>query len=141
MRLLSGVEELLAELADRDDFALGLLTGNWEGGARIKLERYGLGGYFAFGAFGDGCRDRRDLPPVALRRAGQWSGRSFRAEDALIIGDTTRDVECGRAHGISVLAVASGSHDAERLAAAGADWVVDDLEGAAACLGLERPRG
>ena len=54
----------------------------------------------------------------------------------MIIGDTTRDVACGRAHDIRVLAVATGSHDSARLAAAGPEWVVDDLSEAAACLGI-----
>lgn len=136
IRLHAGVEDLLEQLAGRDDLALGLLTGNWEGGARTKLGKCGLDRFFAFGAFGDGHRDRRDLPPVALARAGEWSGRSFAAAETVIIGDTTRDVDCGRAHGIPVLAVATGSHDGARLAAAGADWVVDELGDASACLGL-----
>lgn len=136
MRLHAGVEELLTALAGRGDLAVGLLTGNWEAGARIKLDRYGLGRFFSFGAFGDGCRDRRELPPVALSRAGEWAATSFRPEETVIIGDTTRDVECGRAHGIAVLAVTTGTHDGERLAAAGADWVVDGLGAATACLGL-----
>src|SRR5215207_3700579 len=37
MRLLPGVEELLDQLAAREDVVLGLLTGNWERGARTKL--------------------------------------------------------------------------------------------------------
>ena len=136
MRLHADVEELLTTLTGRGDVVLGLLTGNWEGGARIKLDRYGLGRFFPFGAFGDGYRDRRELPPVALSRAREWSGTSFRPEETVIIGDTTRDVECGRAHGIPVLAVTTGTHDGERLAAAGADWVVDGLGAATDCLGL-----
>lgn len=136
MRLLPGVAALLERLAGRRELTVGLVTGNWEGGARIKLDRYRLGRFFPFGAFGDGHRDRKQLPPVALRRAGEWAGRRFAPEETVIVGDTTRDVECGRAHGIRVLAVSTGRHGGARLAAAGADWVVEDLSRAPACLGL-----
>jgi len=45
-----------------------------------------------------------------------------------VIGDTLHDVACARAHGMRCLAVATGGTTAERLAAAGADWVVADLD-------------
>jgi len=69
MRLLPGVGELLDSLAARDDVALGLLTGNWEQGGRIKIGRYHLNRYFPFGSFGDDGMDRNELPPIALARA------------------------------------------------------------------------
>jgi phosphoglycolate phosphatase-like HAD superfamily hydrolase len=132
MQLLPGVEELLGELAPRRDVALGLLTGNWEGGARIKLSRFGLERHFAFGAFGDDAVERRELLPVALERAFGATGRRFAPEETLIVGDSVRDVECGRAHGVPVLGVTTGWTPAEGLAAAGADRVVASLAGLAA---------
>lgn len=131
MKLLPGVLRLLQELALRQDVLLGLLTGNWQGGASIKLSRFDLNRFFRFGAFGDDAVDRRDLVPVALRRAETLRGASYRADDVLIIGDTLRDIDCAKASGVPCLAVATGFTDAERLRAAGADWVFDDLEAAA----------
>ncbi|MFP3940847.1 MAG: HAD family hydrolase [Thermoanaerobaculia bacterium] len=132
MSVLPGVQDLLEALAvQRERAALGLLTGNWRAGARIKLSRFGLERYFAFGAFGDDGVERSELPPVALERAARATGRDFAPEEALIVGDSVRDVECGRAHGIPVLAVATGWTPGERLAAAGADRVVDSLAGLA----------
>jgi phosphoglycolate phosphatase-like HAD superfamily hydrolase len=127
MRLLPGVPEALEHLAGRDDVALGLVTGNWEPGARTKLSRFDLNRYFPFGAFGCDAVDRPDLPPVALERAERVLGRRFRPEEALIVGDTIHDVACAKAHGIPVLAVATGRTSAETLRAAGADRVVGDL--------------
>lgn len=127
MRLLPGVSEALEHLADRDDVTLGLVTGNWEPGARTKLSRFDLNHYFPFGAFGCDAVDRPDLPPVALDRAEKHLGRRFRPEEALIVGDTIHDVACAQAHGIPVLAVATGRTSAETLRAAGADRVVEDL--------------
>lgn len=130
MRVMPGVRELLPALTGRDDVVLGLLTGNWRGGARIKLDSVGLWDYFPFGSFGDDGLDRRELPPVALDRAHRHSGYSFAPDEAVIIGDSLLDVDCARAHGIPCLAVATGWTEAFALEAAGADWVVRDLEGA-----------
>jgi phosphoglycolate phosphatase-like HAD superfamily hydrolase len=130
MSLLPGVQELLESLADRPDVTLALLTGNWEAGARTKLSRFGLNRFFPFGAFGSDRTDRDDLPPVALERAERHTGRTFRPEEALIIGDSVHDVGCARAHGIPVLAVATGRTSAKELRKAGAKQVVTDLTGA-----------
>lgn len=127
VRVLPAVEERLAALAGRADLTLGLLTGNWERGARIKLGSVGLDRFFAFGAFGDDQIDRRDLPPVALQRAAESAGRSFLPEETLIVGDSPLDVECARAHHIPCWAVATGWTPAEDLARAGADRVLGDL--------------
>lgn len=124
---LPGAAELLARLAARGDLTLGLLTGNWRRGAEVKLERAGLGGRFAFGAFGDDGLDRDELPPVALARAAEATGRRFVASETLIVGDTLHDVACARAHGLRCAAVGTGGVAAERLTAAGADWVAADL--------------
>ena len=124
---LPGAAELLARLAVRGDLALGLLTGNWRRGAEVKLERAGLGGHFAFGAFGDDGLDRNELPPVALARAAEATGRRFTAAETLIVGDTLHDVACARAHGLRCAAVGTGGVAAGTLAAAGADWVAADL--------------
>lgn len=130
MQLLPGVVHLLERLVRRDDVLLGLLTGNWQEGATIKLSRFDLDGYFRFGAFGDDGIDRRELVPVALERASSLRGSSFRKEDVLIIGDTLRDVDCAQAAGVPCLAVATGFTKADRLREAGADWVFEDLEAA-----------
>jgi phosphoglycolate phosphatase-like HAD superfamily hydrolase len=127
MQLLPGVLELLESLSARPDVTLALLTGNWEAGARTKLSRFGLNRFFPFGAFGSDRTDRDDLPPVALEKAARHTGRPFRPEEALIIGDSVHDVGCARAHGIPVLAVATGRTGAKELRRAGAEQVVTDL--------------
>lgn len=135
MRLLPGVEELLEGLAAREDVVLALLTGNWEPGARTKLSRFDLNRFFPFGAFGCDGIDRCELPPVALERAERQTGRLFRPEETLIIGDSLHDVSCAQAHGIPALAVATGRTPSEALRDAGADWVIPDLRSAAGAVG------
>jgi phosphoglycolate phosphatase len=135
IRVLPGVLEILSRLAAHGEVTLALLTGNWERGARIKLSHFDLNRFFAFGAFGCDGLVRSDLPPVALDRAESWIGRRFRPEETLIIGDSLLDVACAQAHGIPVMAVATGRTTAAALENAGADWVVPDLLAAARVLG------
>jgi len=108
MRLLPGVREVLDRLARQSSVTLGLVTGNWEAGARIKLGRLGLNDYFAFGAFGDDGSERSLLPPIAQARATAHTGSEFTAEEILIVGDSLLDVECARHNGLRSLAVATG---------------------------------
>ena len=124
LEILPGVRELLERLQLRGEVVLGLLTGNWEAGARIKLACHDLNRYFSFGAFGDGQLHRSRLPPRALERAAQVTGQCFLASETLLIGDSTLDIVCGREHGVSVVAVATGSVPATELQSAGAEWVL-----------------
>ena len=131
MRLLPAVSEVLERLHGR--VAIGLVTGNWEAGARLKLGQFDLNRYFPVGAFGEDGIDRSDFPPRALERAARHYGEVFRAEETMIIGDSLLDVACARAHGVRALAVATGRTSATALAEAGADWVVPDLFAASSC--------
>jgi phosphoglycolate phosphatase-like HAD superfamily hydrolase len=125
MVLLPGVRELLGRLAGR--LVVGLLTGNWEATARLKLDRLGLDGFFPFGGFGEDGPDRRDLVPAALDRAARFTGRRFAPQEVLVVGDTVHDVTCARAHGLACLAVTIGRTPAATLRQAGARWVTESL--------------
>ncbi|MDH3743933.1 MAG: HAD family hydrolase [Acidobacteriota bacterium] len=127
MRVLPGVLATLETLAAEPEVKVGLLTGNWEQGARIKLGRVGLNRYFPFGAFGDDVKERQEMPPVALKSAGDLYDRAFSPAETVIVGDTERDVDCARAHGIGAIGVTTGRHSADQLAAAGATRVVRSL--------------
>ena len=129
--VLPGVRALLAALADRSDVHLGLVTGNVRGGARIKLGSVGLWEHFPVGGFGCDHEVRDELPPVALQRAAVHWGRTFRGKDTVVIGDTPRDVACGKAVGAVTVAVTTGRFSADALDRAGADRVLPgfaDLE-------------
>ncbi|MBI4863712.1 MAG: haloacid dehalogenase-like hydrolase [Candidatus Riflebacteria bacterium] len=125
--LLPGVTELLQRLVEVGGVALALLTGNIEPGARIKLERFGLNRYFPFGAFGTDSAVRRDLVPIAIARGEEKIGVRFDRSDVVVIGDTERDVDCGRHCGVKTVAVATGGVSVADLQAAGADLVLPDL--------------
>jgi len=126
--VLPGVQALLDRLAGRGDVALGLVTGNFEAGARIKLRHFDLWRYFRCGAFADDAADRNELVPFALNRAEACGLPPVaRATDVLVVGDTPHDVACARAVGATAVGVATGGFSAEALRECGADVVFADL--------------
>ena len=126
-RVLPGVLELLQRSAQQSDTTLGLLTGNLERGAKLKLEHYRLWHFFAFGAFSDDHHDRNELGAFALSRALEGTGINFSGQQVDVIGDTGHDIGCGKAFGARTIAVATGSWSREQLAEHQPDFLFDDL--------------
>ena len=116
VRPLDGVIEILDALEARDDVVLGLLTGNVEQGARIKLKAAGIDpDRFRINAFGSDHEHRPELPAIARRRAGEQLGLDLAGDRLVVIGDTPADIECGRALGAKAIGVASGHYTVEQL--------------------------
>lgn len=126
-RVLPGVCACL-DIGSSYGIATGLLTGNSQQGAAIKMRHFSLDEHFAYGAYGDDHADRNLLGPVALSRARLHHGRDFSPQTTLVIGDTPRDIACAHAMGAKCLAVATGTFGGDALRQHGADWVVDSLE-------------
>ena len=125
--MMPGVAELVKRLDVEDRVVLGLLTGNIEQGARIKLGPTGLLPYFVLGAFGSDDPDRRCLPSLAARRAHALKGYPFRPDEVLVIGDTPHDIDCARAFGAIAVAVATGRFSRAQLEADSPDLLFDDF--------------
>jgi phosphoglycolate phosphatase-like HAD superfamily hydrolase len=126
-RVLPGVESLLPRLID-DGRLLGLVTGNVEAAAHVKLHRAGLNRFFSFGGYGSDSTDRGELTKIALRRASLVYGEQISAEQAVTVGDTPHDVEGAHAAGLRCVGVGSHHFTAEQLGEAGADWAIASLE-------------
>src|SRR5881275_872492 len=126
-KLLPGVLELLKKLKLRPHLVLGLLTGNVSRGAQLKLEHYGVWHFFEFGAFADDHQDRNELGAFARARAQEKHGREFSEDEIDVIGDTPRDIACGKALGARTIAVATGMWSREKLAEYHPDILIDDL--------------
>lgn len=125
--LMPGIEELIRSLADDPGVVVGLLTGNIEAGARIKLTPTGLWPLFRVGAYGSDDPDRSRLPAIAVRRAEALIGEPIPPERVLVIGDTPLDIACARTFGALAVAVATGWHGADELAAHRPDFLFPDL--------------
>ena len=127
-RPLPGVKELLSRLDATGAVALGLLTGNVAEGARLKLSSAGLAPWLSIGAFGSDREVRNQLPAIAIRRAEKHWGALFSSEEVVVVGDTPRDVACGRSQGTRTVAVATGRFGIDALYETGADEVLASLE-------------
>lgn len=130
MERLPGVPPLLEALMDfeaRGEVALGLVTGNLARGAELKLASAGLRSTWTVGGYGSDHEERDELPGIALNRALERLGRRFDPHEVVVIGDTPRDVACGRAHGLRTVGVATGNFQLEALEACGADAVLGDF--------------
>jgi phosphoglycolate phosphatase len=124
--VIPGIEELLPRLVE-EGILLGVVTGNIESAAHIKLARGDLNKYFAFGGFGSDSRSRTELTKKALERGGEVSGAPLDRDQTISVGDTPRDVKAGHGAGIHVVGVATGSYGVDQLKDAGADWAIPDV--------------
>jgi phosphoglycolate phosphatase len=122
-----GAKALVHKLSEDDQIILGLLTGNIEAGARLKLEPHSLNDFFPVGAFGSDHADRNLLLPIAVQKLARSQGVQIPYSDCLVIGDTPRDVECATLHGALSIAVASGPYSKDELRETRAHLVVEDL--------------
>ncbi len=126
-RLMPGVEKVLDRLIDAG-MLLGLVTGNIEAAAHVKLARGNLNRFFSFGGYGSDSADRTEVTKAALRRGELVSGGALGDGGCFSVGDTPRDVKAGHGAGIRVVGVATGKYSVEELRDSGADWAITTLE-------------
>jgi phosphoglycolate phosphatase len=124
--VLDGVETLLPQLIE-EGYLLGLVTGNVEASAHIKLHRANLNRFFSFGGYGSDSTDRAELTLVALRRASLVYGEQVNPAQCLAVGDTPHDVAAAHAAGVAFVGVGSHHFTAEQLRQAGADYAIASL--------------
>jgi phosphoglycolate phosphatase len=126
-RVMPGIEALLPRLVERG-VLLGIVTGNIEAAAHIKLARGNLNRFFACGGYGSDSRDRTELTRRALERTGTVAGAPLDPAATIGVGDTPRDVAACHGAGIRVVGVATGSYTVAQLREAGADWTLESVE-------------
>jgi phosphoglycolate phosphatase-like HAD superfamily hydrolase len=126
-RVMPGIKELLPRLAE-SGVLLGIVTGNIEAAAQIKLARGDLNRYFTFGGYGSDSSDRTELTRKAIERGGEVRGESLNSAATISVGDTPRDVIAGHGAGIKVIGVATGNYSVAELEAAEADWTIADVK-------------
>lgn len=125
--LLPGIIPLLDRLSAHEGCVLGLLTGNLRRGAEIKLSHFGVWHYFPFGAFADDHDDRNELGAFACARALEYHGQEFPPERIYILGDTPKDIACGKVFGAKTVAIATGQYTKEELAKHDPDILFEDF--------------
>jgi len=123
-----GVTRFIAELLELPQPPmLGLLTGNIQLGAEIKLRKFGLWDFFIMGGFADDHEDRNHIAVAALQRGRRVLDPHLQPHEVVVIGDTPFDVRCGKFIGAKTIAVATGGSTYEELQTHAADWTVRSL--------------
>jgi phosphoglycolate phosphatase len=127
--LFPGAIAALDALAAREDVVLGIATGKSMRGVRAILDLHDLHGRFVTVQTADG-HPSKPHPSMVLTAAAE---AGVLPQHAVMIGDTTYDMEMGRAAGARSIGVSWGYHEAATLLPAGAERVLnhfDELEAA-----------
>ena len=124
---LAGVPELVRELSGLPQVCLGVVTGNMEVTARLKLRAAGVGEHIGPGAFGSDSAERNDLPGIAMERWRRHLDLPVEPRHCVIVGDTPRDLEAARENGMKCLLVGTGRHPVEELATIAPDHLLSDF--------------
>ncbi len=124
--ILEGVRPLLSRLKD-EGYLMGIVTGNIEPIAKMKMSKMGLDGIFDFGVFADGSNRKKDMILEAINKANSISRRKFTKKSTLYFGDTAIDVREARYAGVKMLALATGHHSYETLRKENPDYLLENL--------------
>ena len=122
--LFPGAHEIITSLAKRDDMILGIATGKSTRGVDRLLSREGWKAHFATIQTAD---DHPSKPhPSMIHRAMSETGAE--KSRTVMIGDTTYDIEMGRAAGVHTIGVTWGYHTRAELDDAGAHIIIESYE-------------
>ena len=125
--VLPGVKPLLEELSKTGNLIV-LYTGDSPGVTQYVLKVTGLGKYFKFSVYGTEAKNRVELAQMAIHKAEQLTGYIFKGKDVVIIGDSVRDVDCGKQLNALTIAVATGFHSEEELLSKNPDYLFKNLK-------------
>ena len=121
-----GVFSLLEELKLKG-YVLGLITGNVEDIAKIKLNTLNLLQYFEVGGFGDLSEVREKVLERAIEQAESKFNQKFDKKKVFYFGDAPLDIECGKNVGVTIIAVATGRFQEEELSEHNPDYLFKDF--------------
>lgn len=121
--LFPGAREAVEALARRDDVLLGVATGKSRKGVRNLFDKTGWAPLFATVQTADD-HPSKPAPDMVL---GALAETGVAACDAVMIGDSTYDMEMACAAGVRALGVSWGYHAPAALTAAGAHTILPDF--------------
>jgi phosphoglycolate phosphatase len=120
--LYDGVCEFLDTL-HREGRWTAMATGKSRAGALRVVAEHELSRYFPIIKTGDTCRPKPD-PDMILQILEELD---LSPDRAIMVGDTTFDVEMANAAGVRAVGVTCGAHASDELALAGADLILSSL--------------
>lgn len=119
-----GARAALERLHPRDEVFLGVATGKARRGLHHAFTAHDIGHFFHTSQTAD---DHPSKPHPAMLYA-TLEETMVEPEESVMIGDTTFDIEMGRAAGFRTIGVSWGYHPVADLHAAGADLVIDTFD-------------
>jgi phosphoglycolate phosphatase len=121
--LFEGAHDLLARLHARDDVLLGIATGKSRRGVAHLIEKHGYQGWFATIQTSDDhpSKPHPSMVVTALTETG------LEPQAAIMIGDTSFDIEMARAASAGAAGVSWGNHAVTVLQRAGAHSIANDF--------------
>jgi len=122
--LFPGTREVIEELSAAG-WLLGVATGKSYNGLVATLTHYGLLDHFVTLQTSDRVHRGKPHPEMLLAALGE---AGVDKDNAVMIGDTTFDIEMSRNAGVRAIGVNWGYHDASELLATGAECVLDNFE-------------
>ncbi|TQS73497.1 HAD-IA family hydrolase [Rhodobacteraceae bacterium] len=122
--LYPGAKALLDRLHARDELMLAVATGKSRRGLRALIDHHGLERHFLSLQTAD---DHPSKPHPSMIGAAIAETGADQAS-TIMIGDTSFDIEMGRAAGVYTIAVSWGYHPVAALQKAGAHEIVDDFD-------------
>ena len=127
--LFPGAAEALAGLRGQDEVLLGIATGKSRRGLDPSIAQHGWQGWFQTIQTADHhpSKPHPSMIEACLSEMGMDAG------DAVMVGDTTFDLEMARAAGVAGIGVAWGNHPPQHLNPV-ADYMLDDWAGLAPAL-------
>lgn len=125
--LYEGVNAVINDLSRDRGYLLGLVTGNIERCARIKLRCFDLDRAFSFGGFGHDHPDRNKIAGFAVERAKNFAGKRQAIDRFYLVGDTPADIRAARAIGAVSIGVTTGGFQEDALLESGADYVIEEM--------------
>lgn len=121
---LPGVIDFLEYLKEHNEY-IGIVSGNPDYKGNQILKKAGLYNYFSIFSYDKGFNNRTEIVYEAVKYARK---KDYQFEKAIVIGDTTKDIEAGNNAGAVTVAVASGTDSREVLKRANPNVIVDSLE-------------
>lgn len=122
--LFDGVAETL-ELLHQNGLSLAIATSRNRESLDAILQRYQIGDLFAFIATNNDGFAHKPAPDMVWAALNHFN---IKAHEALVVGDTTYDLEMGRRAGCDTCGVTYGNHATERLKQAQPNYLINQFQ-------------
>ena len=124
IRMFPGVTAMLEQLAERG-IRMAIVTSRDRHSLDLILQNNNIDRYFETEVTVDDHLTPKPAPDMVLALLARMN---IKADETLVVGDTTFDIEMGNRAGCGTCAVTWGNHSCELLQSARPDMIIDDLD-------------